>query len=312
MNAKHYIAVDLGAESGRVMLGTVSEARIELVEIHRFLNLPVQVLTSSPRGSLHWNILELWREIKTGINKAVAAANVGGRGGTIAGIGVDTWGVDFAMLDKNLQLLSNPVSYRDPRTVGIAESVFAKIPRDKLYRITGIQTLPINTLFQLASLAGPPPSAQLAAATHILFLPDLLTFWLSGKLGTEYTIASTSQMLDATSRQFSPEVLRAIGIDPSLFPPIDFPGKPTSIRGTVLPSANETLAAAGTPVIAVGSHDTASAVAAVPAQASDEGGGGGGLFFPWGHGAGVAAGDNPPGHTNPPTDAKTPKKAPPS
>jgi len=255
MNTKHYIAIDLGAESGRVMLGSVSEARIELTEIHRFLNLPVHIPTNSPNGSLHWNILELWREIKTGINKAATAANA-----PIAGIGVDTWGVDFALLDKNLQLLANPVSYRDPRTTDIAESVFAKIPREKLYRLTGIQTLPINTLFQLATLINSP---QLAAASHIVFLPDLLTFWLTGKLATEYTIASTSQMLDATTRQFSPEILQAVGI-PNLFPPIDLPG---TVRGNVLPSVNASLV--GTPVIAVGSHDTASAVAAVPAQGDD-------------------------------------------
>jgi rhamnulokinase len=150
----------------------------------------------------------------------------------------------------------------------MVDAVFAKLPKEKIYAATGIQTMALNTLFQLAALSY-KKSPQLPRTKHILFLPDLFSYWLSGKMGTEYTIASTSQMLDARTRQWSPEVLAAIGLNPALFPPIQFPGNRDSVRGTLLPSANEKLAAqtgGGVKVIAVGSHDTASAVAAVPAE----------------------------------------------
>jgi rhamnulokinase len=179
---------------------------------------------------------------------------------------VDVWGVDFALLDENGALLGNPVCYRDARTNGMVDAVFAKLSQQAIYGITGIQTMALNTLFQLASLSyGNSP--QLKCAKMILFLPDLLTYWLSGVMATEYTIASTSQMLDARTRRWSPEVFGALGVEMGLFPPLDMPGKKTSVRGTVLASANEKLAAAKVPVIAVGSHDTASAVVAVPADA---------------------------------------------
>jgi sugar (pentulose or hexulose) kinase len=263
-DARHYIAVDLGAESGRVMLGTVSPTGITLTETHRFPNLQIRVPTASGTR-LHWDILRLWHEIKTGIAK-VAAEHTGDL--PIAGIGVDTWGVDFALLDASGELLGNPVCYRDARTEGVVDKVFARLPKQTIYSLTGIQTMALNTLFQLAALAW-QPSPQLAAAKYILFLPDLLTYWLCGKMATEYTIASTSQMLDATRRRWSPAIFEALGIDSTLFPPIDFPGETTSTRGTLLPSVSEKLAAANVPVIAVGSHDTASAVAAVPASDAD-------------------------------------------
>ncbi|HUO10336.1 MAG TPA: rhamnulokinase family protein [Phycisphaerae bacterium] len=257
---KHYLAIDLGAESGRVMLGTLSDggregAGIKLTEIHRFPNIPVQL-----GNSLHWDILRLWHEIKTGINKAAASHD-------IAGIAVDTWGVDFGLLDSTGQLLGNPVCYRDPRTEKMPEALFSRLSQQKIYSITGIQTMSLNTLFQLAALSF-NNSPQLHAAKNILFLPDLITYFLTGTMGTDYTIASTSQMLDARTRQWSPDVLNAIGISASLFAPISIPGEKNSIRGTVLPAVNEKLAAANTPVIAVGGHDTASAVAAVPADSS--------------------------------------------
>ncbi|MGN6368324.1 MAG: rhamnulokinase [Phycisphaerae bacterium] len=248
---KHYLAIDLGAESGRVMLGTVSDAGIKLTELHRFPNISVQV-----GKRLHWDILRLWHEIKTGIAK-------GASGHEISGIGVDTWGVDFGLLDANGELLGNPVCYRDPRTEPMVEAVFTRMPKEKIYSITGIQTMSLNTLFQMAALSlGNSP--QLAAAKSILFLPDLVTYFLTGRKGTDYTIASTSQMLDARTRQWSPEVLKTIGIDPALFPPISIPGEKNSVRGAVLPQVNEKLS--NVPVIAVGGHDTASAVAAVPAN----------------------------------------------
>ncbi|HVX86992.1 MAG TPA: rhamnulokinase family protein [Phycisphaerae bacterium] len=263
MDLQKYAAVDLGAESGRVMVGEVSAEGIHLTEVHRFPNLQIRVPVGSAGAErLHWDILRLWHEIKTGLAKAADEHE-------LAGIGVDTWGVDFGLLDGDGELLGNPVCYRDGRTQGVVEKVFAGMSQQAIYETTGIQTMALNTLFQLASLSL-GKSGQLAAAKYILFLPDLLTYWLCGKMGTEYTIASTSQMLDAKSRKWSEEVFAAIGLSPALFPPIDMPGEKTSLRGKVLASVNEKLAARGTPVFAVGSHDTASAVAAVPAQGESD------------------------------------------
>jgi rhamnulokinase len=259
-----YVAVDLGAESGRVMLGELSDSGIALTEIHRFPNLQIRIHHEKGE-TLHWDILRLWHEIKTGLAKVSHLAD------QIAGIGVDVWGVDFALLDANGALVGNPVCYRDARTQGMVDAVFAKLPREKIYAITGIQTMALNTLFQLASLSvgnKGAPSPQLEITRRILFLPDLFTYWLCGTMATEYTIASTSQMLDARTRRWSPEIFAAINLDPALFPPIDMPGKKLSVRGNVLPSANEKLAAARVPVIAVGSHDTASAVVAVPGDSA--------------------------------------------
>ncbi len=261
-DARKYVAVDLGAESGRVMVGEVSERGIALTEMHRFPNLQISVPTKGPTPRLHWDILRLWHEIKIGIARVAAEHDV-------AGVGVDTWGVDFALLDAHGELLGNPVCYRDSRTDGMVDALFARLPKETLYGVTGIQTMALNTLFQLAALAW-GKSPQLAAAKHILFLPDLLTFWLCGRMGTEYTIASTSQMLDARTRRWSPAVFDVLGVDASLFPPIDMPGETGSLRGTLLASVSEKLAAANVPVIAVGSHDTASAVAAVPAEGSGD------------------------------------------
>jgi sugar (pentulose or hexulose) kinase len=255
-----YIAVDLGAESGRVMLGELTDTGIALTEMHRFPNIQIK-LTHEKGETLHWDILRLWHDIKTGLAKVAA------EGHKVEGVGVDVWGVDFALLDETGALIGNPICYRDPRTDGMVEAVFAKLSKEKIYALTGIQTMALNTLFQLAALSF-KKSPQLPRTKHILFLPDLFSYWLSGKMGTEYTIASTAQMLDAKARAWSPEVLAVLGIDASLFAPIQMPGLRTSIRGPLLANANEKLAAEGVKVIAVGSHDTASAVAAVPADES--------------------------------------------
>jgi rhamnulokinase len=265
MSVKKYIAVDLGAESGRVMVGTLTEGGIELREMHRFPNVQVRVARAGDGGgreTLHWDILRLWTDIQIGVTKAAEE-------GEIFGIGVDTWGVDFGLMDERGELLGNPVCYRDARTEGMVEAVFSRMPKEAIYAITGIQTMALNTLFQLASLSyGGSP--QLKLAKKILFIPDLLSYWLSGVMGTDYTFASTSQMLDARTRQWSPEVLKVVGIDVGLFPPLSTPGTKGSLRGTVLQSVSAKLAAAKVPVIAVGGHDTASAVAAVPAAGSDD------------------------------------------
>ena len=253
----NYLAIDFGAESGRVMLGTISPDRLHLQEIHRFPNIAVR----SGTGTWHWDILRLWHEVQTGIAKATAAHK-------ISGIAVDTWGVDFGLLDEQGQLLGNPVCYRDARTNGMVEKVFAKLSRQKIYSITGIQTMAINTLFHLAALSA-SNSPQLKSAKTLLFTPDLIAYWLSGVAANEYTIASTSQMLDAQTRTWSKDILAAIGISPSLFPKLVQPGTKDSILGPVQSTIGDSLGATGIPVIAVGSHDTASAVAAVPATGDD-------------------------------------------
>lgn len=247
MQKRSYIAVDLGAESGRVMLGTVSDDGIQLQEMHRFPNIMVKV-----RDTFHWDVLRLWHEIQEGITKARQQA------GDIAGIGVDTWGVDFGLLNEAGELIANPVCYRDARTNGMIEEVYKRIDKSRAYSITGIQTMYFNTLFQLASLSLRNAPA-LKAAKKLLFMPDLLCYWLSGKMANEYTIASTGQLLDAQKRSYSNEILSAIGISPDLFAPLIMPGQ---TLGTGIGVAE------GIPVIATGSHDTASAVAGVPASGS--------------------------------------------
>ncbi len=252
-----YIAVDLGAESGRVMCATVGTDGIALTEAHRFANGPVAV-----GKNLYWDILRLWSEIQVGIAKTVAAHGAA----DINGIGVDSWGVDFALLDGRGELLGNPVHYRDARTKGAPEKLYARLPREKVYALTGIQTLPFNTVFQLSAVAAENPQT-LAAARHALFIPDLVNYWLCGRLANEYTIASTSQLLNARTRQWADEVLAAIQVPASLF---HAPVMPGSVLGeTFVEGRHGSTAGRRIPVLAVGSHDTASAVAAVPATGQD-------------------------------------------
>ncbi|MGC9259735.1 MAG: rhamnulokinase [Phycisphaerae bacterium] len=258
MQDQQYIAVDLGAESGRVMLATVNQAGIAMTEMHRFSNGPVRV-----GNVLHWDILRLWGEIQTGIGKAISEA--ASKGQRVAGIGVDTWGVDFGLLDNNGELLANPVHYRDSRTDGMPEKFFSRMLRERAYAISGIQTMNLNTLFQLCFLAENRP-ATLDQARHLLYIPDLLAYWLCGRIANEYTIASTSQMLDAHQRQYSKEILACIPMHPPILPDLVMPG---TLLGHVTGSAAAATQAQGVPVLAVGAHDTASAVAAVPAQAEN-------------------------------------------
>ncbi len=255
MTEQRYIAVDLGAESGRVMLADVQSEGMSLSELHRFSNGPVSV-----GGTLHWDILRLWSEIQTGIAKAMAKTKAENK--VVAGIGVDTWGVDFGLLDCNGELIGNPVHYRDGRTNGMKEKFFARLPLKQAYAITGIQTMNLNTLFQLCYLSEQRP-AELERAKTLLYIPDLLTYWLCDYMGNEYTIASTSQMLDARQRRYSEDILAHIPVRVNLMAPITAPG---TVVGKVTPNTHVGTQAGGVPVVAVGSHDTASAVAAVPAQ----------------------------------------------
>ena len=242
-------AVDLGASAGRVMLGRVGPGRVELSQAHRFANRPVPV-----GGTLYWDILGLYRDVLDGLRAAGRAAD------RIDSVGIDTWAVDYGLLDASGVLLGNPVHYRDGRTARVLDKVLAEIPAPDLYEVTGMALLPFNTVFQLAATAVTP---QLAAARRLLLLPDLLAYWLTGAERAEITNASTTQLLDARSRTWSDGLIRRIGVDPSLFAPLCAPGGRV---GDLTPSALEATGLAGlVPVIAVGSHDTASAVAGVPA-----------------------------------------------
>jgi rhamnulokinase len=240
-------AVDLGASSGRVMLGRVTADSVAMTEIKRFDNVPVQVA-----DTLHWDILRIYRGVLDGLHAA-------GRETRIDSVGVDSWGVDFGLLDVDGRLIGNPVHYRDARTRTVAENVFATVSPSALYEVTGIQFLPFNTVFQVAAV----PAAQLATARTPLMIPDLLSYWLTGVIGAELTNASTTQLLDAHTGQWATSLMDRLAIPNALFPSIRRPGDDA---GELRP---EVLSASGLEgpvrVTAVASHDTASAVAAVPA-----------------------------------------------
>jgi rhamnulokinase len=244
-------AVDLGASSGRVMVGEVGPGELTLTEVHRFWNGPVRVA-----GTLHWDILHLYRELLEGLRKAAAD-------GPLDGIGIDSWAVDYGLLDRNGNLLGNPVHYRDNRTLGKTENVQRKISEADLYAVTGLQHLPFNTIYQLAA------EPLLDQAQTLLLIPDLLAYWLTGVIGAEATNASTTQLYDVRNRTWSDNLTNLLGIPRTLLPPIRHPGQPIGpllpdIAATIGPAAGA-WRGAGAPVIAVGSHDTASSVVAVPA-----------------------------------------------
>ncbi len=255
----NYLAVDLGAESGRVMVGTVEDGRITLDEVHRFPNGPVQVCGGYAPGqsSLHWDVLALWRELKTGL--ALAAQRYGR---ALAGLGVDTWGIDFALLDNHGALLGNPHAYRDPRTAGVMEQVLAELPRQAVYEASGgIQFMGINTLYQLKAMAQ-AGDRRLAAAATFLMMPDLFNYWLTGRAVAEYTNATTTQFYDARAGRWAYDLLARLGIRSDFLPEVVPPG---TLLGTLRPEVAEEVGLEPLPVVAVASHDTASAVVAVPA-----------------------------------------------
>ena len=249
--ARKFVAVDLGASSGRVLLGRWDGARFDVGEVHRFANGPVATM-----GHLHWDVLGIWAEIKSGLARCVA-----GNAGGLAGLGLDTWGVDFALLDRGGSLVGSPYHYRDRRTDGVMEMAFERVPRSAIYGATGVQPMQINTLFQLFSMvrAGDP---QLEAARTLLPMPNLFSYWLSGRPVAEYTHATTTQCLAVRDRSWAVELLDALGIPRAIFPPLVEPG---TVLGPLLADvAAETGLPGSLPVIAVGCHDTASAVAAIP------------------------------------------------
>ncbi|SDS51651.1 rhamnulokinase [Streptomyces sp. TLI_053] len=231
-----------------MIVGHVGRSTLELVEANRFDNTPLRL----PTG-LHWDLPALYTGILTGLRAAHQS-------GPLASVGIDSWAVDYGFLDADGALLGLPHHYRDPRTLHIADQVRDRAGASHLYQTTGLQHLPFNTVFQLAAARG---TALLDAARTLLLVPDLLAYWLTGNTGAEATNASTTGLLDAITGTWSPDLARLAGIDESLLPPVREPG---SIIGTLLPHvATATGLPAATPVVAVASHDTASAIVAVPA-----------------------------------------------
>lgn len=252
MNAMNVLAFDYGASSGRAMLGKFDGVKLDIREIHRFPNEPVMV-----GDSLYWDILRLFHEMKQGIHKC---ANIGGE--EISSIGIDTWGVDFGLLDASGRLLGNPYHYRDTNTRGMIEEACRIVPREEIYGQTGIQFLMFNTLFQLLSMKI-NKSPLLEKAEAMLFIPDLLRFFLTGEKSGEYTIASTSQMLDARSGEWAWAILDKLGIPKSILPEIIDAG---TITGRITAKLAGELGIGAVPVVAVAEHDTGSAVVSVPAN----------------------------------------------
>ena len=246
-----FIGIDLGASGGRVLLGRWDGNGFKLEELHRFLNGPVSVL-----GHLYWDVLYLWAEIKTGLARYSSLY-----GEPLAGMGVDTWGVDFALIDEQGRLLGNPCHYRDPRTEGMAQLAFQRMPRKEIFQRTGIQFMQINTVFQLLSMVE-EKSSRLSSAEMFLMIPDLFHYWLSGCKVTEYTNASTTQMLSGKGRSWDRELITRLGIPSDILPPITPPGTVMgNIRSDV---AAEVGFSHPVSIIAPATHDTASAVAAIP------------------------------------------------
>jgi rhamnulokinase len=250
-----FLAVDLGAESGRAVVGHLVDGRLRLEEMHRFANGPVRVL-----DGIHWDVLRLWSEIKQGLGKAARAY-----GSDLLSIGLDTWGVDFGLLSADGALLENPYHYRDSRTGGMLEAAFENVPRAEIYERTGIQFMQINSLYQLLAMVR-ADSPVLAAARTFLNMPDLFNYWLSGRQASEFTISSTSQCYDPRTGDWAWGLLEAMGIPTGIFRQIVQPG---TVLDTLLPSVSEETGSPPIPVIASAGHDTACAVAAVPATGDD-------------------------------------------
>ena len=249
--SKDFLAFDLGAESGRGILGCFDGKQIKLKVLHRFPNGGIRIL-----DNLHWDIISLWREIKNTLS--ICAKN----GSNIESIGVDTWGVDFGLLDKTGHLIGLPFHYRDSRTTGVLEKVFDLMPRPSVFELSGCQFMEINTIYQLYSMVL-TDSPLLRFAETFLTIPDLINFWLTGQKVSEFTNATTTQLYDPRKENWSAELCQVLNIPLSIFPKVIQPG--TDI-GLILPSITNETALQPTRVIAPACHDTGSAVAAVPVQ----------------------------------------------
>jgi rhamnulokinase len=239
-------AVDLGASSGRVMLARFTDERLTLDEVHRFPNGPIRV-----GYHLHWDVLRLFDEIKTGLCKTGQIASLGS-------LGLDTWGVDFTLLDRDDQLVGNPYHYRDPHTNGALEKAFSEVNRDEIFARTGIQFMQINSLYQLFVMRG---SAALEQAKTFLMIPDLFNFWLTGCKANEYSEATTTQFYNPNKKSYDFKLLEKLELPVDIYPEIVLPG--TNL-GKLLPSVAEDTGLSQIPVIAPACHDTGSAVVAIP------------------------------------------------
>ena len=251
----NFLAFDLGAESGRAMLGQFDGQRLRLSEIHRFSNGPVRL----PDG-LHWDVLRLWTEVLHGLALATRE-----QGADLAGVGLDTWGVDFALLDRDGALVSNPYHYRDSRTDGMLDEAFRRVPRAEIFEQTGIQFMPINSLYQLLSMVvGRSPALDIAET--FLTMPDLFNYWLTGRQVCEFSNATTTQCYDPRRGDWARSLLERLSIPSHIFPEFVPPG---TIVGELLPAVADEVGLGGLPVIAPACHDTGCAVAAVPAVSGD-------------------------------------------
>jgi len=248
-HGKPYLAFDFGAESGRAVLAHLHSGVLTIDEVHRFANEPVEY-----GGSLHWDAPRLWLEVQ----KALAGLEEH----ELSGIGVDAWGVDYALLGEGGELLQNPYHYRDSRTRGVMEEVFRKVPKEEIYSATGIQFMPINTLYQLFAAKRDTPEV-LRAAKHLFTIPDLFHYWLTGKAVCEFTNATTTQLVNPLTRTWATELMDRLELPSALPAPIIEPG---SVIGPLLPGIARATSLSGTPVIAPASHDTGSAVAAISAR----------------------------------------------
>jgi len=255
MKTKQYLAIDLGAESGRVILGGFDGQQLSLKEINRFENAPVRL-----HDGIHWDILRLWKDIQDGIAQATRQTTR-----PISSIGLDTWGVDFGLLDRQGGLIGNPFHYRDNRTDGMLEAAFKRMPKEQIFSYTGIQFMQLNTLFQLLSMVE-NRSPWLDLAKTLLTMPDLLNYWLTGEIASEFSIASTTQCYDPRRGNWCEPLLHAMGIPLSIFPKIIPPG---TILGKIRPGLGEAVNNPDLQVVAPACHDTGSAVAAVPATGSN-------------------------------------------
>ncbi len=252
---KHYLAFDLGAESGRAMLGAIDGGCLRLEELHRFPNEPVRI----PAG-LFWDTFRLFHEIQQGLAIAGRQRRI-----DLDGIGIDTWGVDFGLLDRDGALIDNPRHYRDARNNGMLERTFAVLPQEEIFAATGIQFMQLNSLYQLyaARLAGSP---ALDAAGKLLFMPDLLAYWLCGVARSEMSIASTSQFYDPARKRWATELFDRLGLPTRILAEVVPSG---TLLGPLLPWVSQAAGLGSVPVYATCGHDTASAVAAVPAEGED-------------------------------------------
>jgi len=246
---KPYLAIDLGAESGRAVLAHLKSGILTIEEVHRFPNEPVEY-----GGSLHWDVARLWLEMRRALN--------GLETHQLAGIGVDAWGVDYALLGERGELLQNPYHYRDARTQGAMQEIFRRVPKEEIYRTTGIQFMPINTLYQIFAAQRDTPTI-VAAAKQLVTVPDLFNYWLTGNAVCEFTNATTTQMVDPVRRTWATGLIERLGLNPQLPAPIVEPG---TVIGPLKPKVVQNSFLAGTPVIAPACHDTGSAVAAISAR----------------------------------------------